>query len=205
MKVNKLMEENIKKEINEEERSLIEGFTDKQIAFCQEYLIDLNATQAAKRAGYSPKSAREMASVMLSKHNINAYISYLKRERAKRVSVDADWVLNQLVSIAGANISNFINEDGTIVNIKELDHDTSLAINSLDIQESVSADGENAGISRVVKIRMSDKLKALELIGKHLGVADKVDLTTNGESINRPTKIELVPLEDNDSKNTAPA
>jgi len=71
--------------------------TAKQTAFCQEYLVDFNATQAAIRAGYSPRTANEQAARALAKASIQAEIRRLVAERAKRVEVDADWVVRRLV------------------------------------------------------------------------------------------------------------
>lgn len=67
--------------------------TAKQEAFCQEYLIDLNATQAAIRAGYSEKTAKDMGCQNLAKPNISEYIAELKAERSERTLINADWVL----------------------------------------------------------------------------------------------------------------
>jgi len=74
--------------------------THKQELFCKEYLIDLNATQAAIRAGYSKKTARIIAAQNLSKVNISEKIQILMSERSKRVEIDSDWVLKQLKTVA---------------------------------------------------------------------------------------------------------
>lgn len=73
--------------------------TNKQEAFCLEYLIDLNATQAAIRAGYSEKTATEMGYENLSKPHIAEKISKLKHERSEKTKIDAEWVLNQAVKV----------------------------------------------------------------------------------------------------------
>ena len=99
--------------------------TDRQARFCEEYLIDLNATQAAIRAGYSKKTAREQAAQNLSKLNIQEKIAELKAERAKRTEMTQDSVIQELAAVARAEIKG---------------------------------------------VRAVDKLKALELLGKHLGM-----------------------------------
>ena len=71
--------------------------TAKQQAFCEEYIVDLNATQAAVRAGYTEKSARITASKMLSNANIATYVSELKKARSKKTEIDAAWVLAKSV------------------------------------------------------------------------------------------------------------
>ena len=73
--------------------------TDKQEMFCKEYIIDLNATQAAIRAGYSEKTAQRMGSENLSKPLIQERIAELMKERTERVQIDADWVLRQAVKV----------------------------------------------------------------------------------------------------------
>lgn len=70
-------------------------FTPKQEMFCHEYLIDLNGTQAAIRAGYSEVSARQIADDNLSKHDIKEYIEKLKVERQEKTQITAEWVLKE--------------------------------------------------------------------------------------------------------------
>ena len=73
--------------------------TDKQEMFCKEYIIDLNATQASIRAGYSEKTANEQGCQNLAKLNIQERIAELKEDREKRLVIDADWVLQQAVKV----------------------------------------------------------------------------------------------------------
>ena len=73
--------------------------TDKEDMFCHEYIVDLNGTQAAIRAGYSVNSARQIASQLLSKLNIQDRIAELKQERSERIKIDADYVLKQAVKL----------------------------------------------------------------------------------------------------------
>lgn len=76
------------------------ALTDKQKRFCEEYVVDLNATQAAIRAKYSPKTAQEQSSRLLSNVMVKAEIARLQAERSQRTSVDADWVVVRLVKEA---------------------------------------------------------------------------------------------------------
>lgn len=78
--------------------------TDRQARFCEEYLIDLNATQAAIRAGYSEKTAREQAAQNLSKLNIQEKIAELKAERSKRTEITQDSVIQELAAVARAEV-----------------------------------------------------------------------------------------------------
>ena len=99
--------------------------TNKQKRFCEEYLIDLNATQAAIRAGYSQKSASRFSIELLNKTHVSAYIEKLRQEQQQRTQITADAVIGELAKIAAA-------ED--------------------------------------VQITGKEKIKALELLGKHLGL-----------------------------------
>ncbi|WP_249871627.1 terminase small subunit [Oceanobacillus saliphilus] len=74
--------------------------TAKQELFCHEYIVDLNATQAAIRAGYSERTARVTASKLLAKANISARVKELKDKRAEKLELDAYWVLKRLKDIS---------------------------------------------------------------------------------------------------------
>ena len=143
--------------------------TKKQKRFCEEYLIDLNATQAAIRAGYSAVSANKIAAENMAKPDIGAYIAKAMAERSKRTGINADRVLTELAKIAFVNAADVIDAS-----------DATLREDAAPIQSvKVKTFGED-GLER--EIKMADKLKALELLGKHLGmfedrlkVAAKVD------------------------------
>lgn len=76
------------------------ALNEKQKRFCEEYLIDLNATQAAIRAGYSEKTAKQIASENLSKPDLQDYISELRKEQAEKTKIDIQWVLNRFKDIS---------------------------------------------------------------------------------------------------------
>lgn len=139
--------------------------TKKQKRFVEEYLIDLNATQAAIRAGYSPDTAQQMGSENLSKPVISSAISKAMAERSKRTGINADRVILELAKIALANIADVVDTDTATVNPWASSDDTA-AIQSVKVKESSSKSGTM--IER--EVRMMDKLKALELLGKHLGM-----------------------------------
>lgn len=145
--------------------------TDKQKRFIDEYLIDLNATQAAIRAGYSPKTANEQGSRLLANVSIRARIEQAMAERSKRTGINQDRVLRELARIAFVNAADVINFDSATIAEGASEDDTA-AIASVKVKTIPTPDGE--GIER--EIRLADKLKALELCGKHLGMFnDKVD------------------------------
>lgn len=147
--------------------------TRKQKRFVEEYLIDLNATQAAIRAGYSPDSAAVIASENLKKPNIRAYIDKAIAERSKRTGINADRVLRELAKIAFVNAPDVINLDDATLREDAAQDDTA-AIASVKVKMIPTPEGQ--GIER--EIKLADKLKALELLGKHLKMfPDKMELS----------------------------
>ncbi|MFI3236800.1 MAG: terminase small subunit [Lachnospiraceae bacterium] len=145
--------------------------TSKQQTFVDEYLIDLNATQAAIRAGYSVKSAKEIGCENLIKPNIQAAISVAMAERSKRTGFNQDRIVLELAKIGFVNMTNIVDSQGRI---KDSATDDDLCcIESMKYKSSDTDTGSS--VEREVKI--SPKLKALELLGKHLGMwNDKVDV-----------------------------
>ena len=149
------------------------ALTKKQKLFIEEYLIDLNATQAAIRAGYSPDSARQSGSDNMNNPYIRAHIDKAMAERSKRTGINADRILIELAKIALLNPANVVNLDEATVRDDALPEDLA-AVASIKVKRFPTKDGE--GIER--EIKFYDKSKALELAGKHLGMfRDKVDLT----------------------------
>ena len=144
--------------------------TKKQKRFIEEYLIDLNATQAAIRAGYSPDTAYSIGQENLNKPEIKAHIDQAMAERSKRTGVNADRIIMELAKIAFVNATEVIDPETATVKEDALPEDTA-AIQSV----KVKTFGED-GLER--EIKMADKIKALELLGKHLGMfKDKVELS----------------------------
>lgn len=139
--------------------------------FVDEYLIDLNGTQAAIRAGYSPKTAQEQASRLLSNVMVQQAIAKRMAERSKRTGINQDRVVLELAKIALVKMTDIVDSQGRI---KSTATDDDLAcIESVKYKESESDTGSS--VEREVKI--ASKLKALELLGKHLGMwNDKLDV-----------------------------
>ncbi len=145
--------------------------TKKQKRFVEEYLIDLNATQAAIRAGYSVKTANEQSSQLLAKLSIQQAVSEAMAERSKRTGVNQDRVVVELARIAFAKMTDIVDAQGKIKS--DAAEDDLACIESVKYKKSESDTGSS--IEREVKI--SPKLKALELLGKHLGMwNDKLEV-----------------------------
>ena len=149
--------------------------TEKQRRFVDEYLIDLNATQAAIRAGYSVKTAREQGSQNLTKLNVQQAISEKMAERSRRTGVNQDRIVLELAKIAFVNATDVIDSEDATIKAGATADDTA-AIQSVKVKVIPTKEGE--GVER--EIRLNDKLKALELLGKHLGMwNDKLDVNVN--------------------------
>ena len=136
--------------------------TDKQEAFCQEYLIDLNATQAAIRAGYSEKTAASMGQQNLIKLEITKRLHELKAKRSEKTQIDANYVLNRLAEIDSMDVADILESDGSVKPINEWPKVWRQTVSGVD----VSSDGEVI----LKKVKWPDKVKNLELLGKHVGV-----------------------------------
>lgn len=114
--------------------------TPKQEAFCQEYIKDFNATQAAVRAGYSERTAKECGYELLTKLHIQGRVAQLKAKRCERTQIDADWVLRQAAEVHRR---------------------------CMQIEPAKDADGKYRG---TFKFDASNANRALELVGKHVNV-----------------------------------
>lgn len=146
--------------------------TAKQKRFIEEYLIDLNATQAAIRAGYSPESAQQIGSENLSKPVIRARVDQAMAERSKRTGINAERVLIELARIGLVNPGKLINFDEATVKSDATEDDLA-AVQSVKVKTIPTDDGNI--VEREVKLY--DKNRALELLGKHLGLfTDKLDI-----------------------------
>lgn len=141
------------------------GLTVKQQRFVEEYLIDLNATQAAIRAGYSVKNADKIGPALIGKSRIKQAIDKAMAERSRRTGITQDRVLRELAKIAFVNAADVINMDDATIKGDANREDTA-AIASVRVKTIPTEAGEIT--EREVKI--CDKLKALELLGRHLGM-----------------------------------
>lgn len=147
--------------------------TEKQKLFVSEYLIDLNATQAAIRAGYSPKTAEQIGYQMLKKTSVSDAIAQAMAERSKRTGITADRVLNELAMIGFANAADIINFGAATVKGDASREDTA-CIQSVKVK-TIPTD---AGDITEREVKLYDKKSALELIGKHLGMfKDKLEVS----------------------------
>lgn len=168
--------------------------TARQQRFVDEYLTDLNATQAAIRAGYSAKTATVIASENLCKPNIAAAIQSAREKTAAKLEVTRERVLAEYAKLAFVDPRAFYNTDGSLKNVPDLDDDTAAALVGLEVDEiKLDADGPVIGHTR--KIKWSDKKAALDSINRMMGWnQDKLKLQGDSEApIEVKTRVVLVP------------
>ena len=144
----------------------------KQQQFVAEYLVDLNATQAAIRAGYSPKTAGVQGFDLLKKPEIAAAIESLRNEHAKNTGLTVERVLTEAMRLAFFDIRKLTDAEGNPIPINQLDDDTAAAIQGLELATERSRDEDGSG-AVVRKYKLADKNAALERLFKHLGLFQK--------------------------------
>lgn len=158
--------------------------TPKQKRFAQEYLIDLNATQAVIRAGYSKKTANSASHRLLLNVGIQAEIQKGCNKREKRTEVTQDRVITELARIAFANITDVVSvrsaedaESGcTTLFVDVVPSDQWTPEQAAAIAEV--SESNQAGGFRTIKLKMNSKIKALEMLGRHLGIFnDKLEVS----------------------------
>ena len=149
--------------------------TDKQKKFVEEYLIDLNATQAAIRAGYSEKTAGKIGHQLLEKTRTQEAIQKAKDRRSKRTEITQDMVLKELALIGFSDMRNYVdfNRDGvTLKELSDISEEHSKTIS--EVSHGSNSEGTN------VKFKLYDKRAALVDIGKHLGMfVEKLNVDVN--------------------------
>ncbi len=145
-------------------------FTPKQAEFVRQYLVDLNATAAAIRAGYSERTAKSQGQRLLTNVDVSAAIAAAQAEREQRTEITQDRVVSELAKIAFGSARDVMEWGPNGVIFKKSDDLTDdQAAGIAEVSESTTKDGGS------LKLKRHDKVKALELLGRHLGMfTDKV-------------------------------
>lgn len=144
------------------------ALTPKQRAFVDEYLIDLNGTASAIRAGFSHRSAKAKASQLLAMEHVAAAIASAQQDRSERTKIDADWVLTRLAQEADADLADLYASDGSLKLVQDWPEIWRKGlVAGLDVEEVKQ---EGVVVALVKKLKLSDRIKRIELIGKHVNV-----------------------------------
>lgn len=149
-------------------KALVNG---RHEAFCHEYLLDLNIAQAALRAGFAELSARQQGSKVFARVEVQDRIQYLKSERIDRVKINADYVLNRLVEVDQMDLLDIVDDAYNLRPIGEWPLIWRQFVSGIENLEQFEGFGEDRTQSGwLKKIKWPDKVKNLELLGKHIAV-----------------------------------
>ncbi|HBO3681419.1 terminase small subunit [Pseudomonas aeruginosa] len=146
------------------------ALTKKQRLFVDEYLIDLNATQAAIRAGYSTRRATEIGYQLLQRPEVAQAIQAAMAERSKRTEVEADYVIRRLREIDEMDVLDILEDDGSFRSIRDWPKAWRQFLSGIEIAELFEGRGDDRRIAGVLrKVKWPDKLRNLELLSRHVG------------------------------------
>lgn len=152
--------------------------TPKKLMFVQEYLKDLNATQAAIRAGYSEKTAGQQGDRLLKDVQVATLVQEAMDKRSVETGITAKRVLEETARLAFSDLRRLFDEHGNLRPLHELDDATAAGIASFEVVTKRVPGAEPAEVEHVAKVKMWDKGKSLELLGRHLKLfTDKVEHT----------------------------
>ncbi|MGI4802893.1 MAG: terminase small subunit [Janthinobacterium lividum] len=156
-----------------------DGLTVKRAMFVQEYLVDLNATQAAIRAGYAADSASVEGCRLLADAKVAAALAEAMEVRAVRIGISQDRIAAELSKLGFSNMLDYLTipEDGDVsVDLTKLTRDQAAALAEVTTEEVTTGGGDNRQTTKRVKIKLSDKRAALVELGRHVGMfRDKVE------------------------------
>ncbi|MBY0138369.1 terminase small subunit [Paracoccus yeei] len=149
------------------------NLTAKQARFVEEYLIDLNATQAAIRAGYSPRTAEQQGSRLLRNAQVAAAATEAQAARSAKTQITQERVLEELAKVGFSDVRKLFSA-GALRSADNLHDDMAGAIASIEVVAKPGPPDEdgNREVEFVHKIKLWDKIAALEKIGRHLGMFD---------------------------------
>lgn len=150
--------------------------TAKQALFVKHFVISLNATDAAVKAGYSELSAAKIGSDNLARPHVKQAITEAQAERLANLDIDANYVLKRLIEVDALDVIDILDHNNNIKPVAEWPKEWRQNISSIDVAENTSG--------TIVKLKFPDKVKNLELIGRHINVAawttnQTIDLNAN--------------------------
>jgi phage terminase small subunit len=149
------------------------GLTPKALKFVQEYLIDLNATQAAIRSGYAPKRADATAYNLLRKTEIQAALNVARQELSAKSGITPEKVIQGFADLAFSDLADCYDENGNLKNIHDIPKPARMALAGVKVYEEFAGKGEErTKIGETKRVRLWDKHKGLESLAKHFGLYD---------------------------------
>lgn len=146
------------------------GVIPKHVKFVEELLVDSNQTQAAIRAGYSPRCARSTASAILTNPNTSRYLAERRAELAEKFEITEDRIMREYTRLAFLDIGELYDESGDILPIKDMPEDSRRALTEVTSETRTLGRGDDAEPVVVTKIKAADKRAALDSLSKILGM-----------------------------------
>lgn len=160
--------------------------TEQRKRFCDKYFETLNGTQSAIYAGYSEDAAKSYASQLLDDPEVQAYLQTLRAEYQEKSGVTKERLIEEYKKIAFFDIREIYDVDGGLINVKQIDDSSAAAIAGIKSTEAWDTDEEGnriiIGTNKEVKI--FDKIRALQDLGKHLGIFEKDNLQSRSKTTN---------------------
>lgn len=153
---------------------------EREKTFIQEYMVDKNKKSAAIRAGYSPNMAAQEGHKLMLKPKIRDAVDKQLLAQQTRLQLTADQVVGELALIAFSDVRALFGDDGLMLNISRLDKKITTAIAGLQTVEMYAGQGDKRVVGHTLKIKLWDKVKALELLGKHFKMFTDVVETRDG-------------------------
>lgn len=144
--------------------------TPKQERFIAEYRKDLNATQAAIRAGYSPKTANEQGARLLADASVSKVLAEKTKKALDKLELSAERTLSETASLAFSDLSAFYTETGDVKPMSEWTPAMRAAVQSLETLDRDITPGERGPAAKVHRLKLWDKPKALDTLAKHFGL-----------------------------------
>lgn len=144
----------------------------RQQRFVEEYAKDCNAAQAAIRAGYSGKTARSIGARLLTNVNVVDAVEKARREVTKQAQVDAVWLLRRLVTLADVKIADLFDAEGKLRDPEDMPDGAQYLIAGIEVEDLFERDqdGNRERVGTLRKVKLESRMKALEMIGKHVDV-----------------------------------
>lgn len=146
------------------------GLNLQQLEFCAEYMKDFNATQAAIRAGYSIKTARELGRKLLTNVDVQKKLKELQAKNASKNEKLAEDVKNELIKLGFSNIQDFIEEDNEIKDLTTIPASHAACVESIKKTVTEFGDGKNQGTKTSIQFKLHSKLDALEKLARYVGL-----------------------------------
>lgn len=159
------------------------SITPRQERFCEEYVVDLNGTQAAIRAGYAERGAYNESNRLLRNAEVREYIEELQTGRRKVREIRADRILNALEAIAYGDVSVFFDESGDLLPRSEWPDGAHLLVAGIEFKTVQLGEG---AVEHVAKIKLVDRLKAMHLLAQHKALlTQKIEVSMSDDLVDR--------------------